>query len=534
MKDDREKDVIEIEFTDMVTENIYVNIEEVNRNIKNWGYRCLDKVYINAKTKLNLIDNEGYKYYATYDSLKGTGGKTNFVSNKNIYAIENIKLWLLKKGLPYTLLSENFKGNKNKIKLHCDIHNIDFEIEWSNLSSGQHCYMCGEEIRLSKMEKYKTGEKKKKSTPRKNSKYKYSIGDVVNNKIIIEQIRMPNGNNKKCKGYLVKCVEDNYEWEITEYNLVKRGCPVCSNKVCMRGVNDIATTNPEMIKYFKNKEDAYTHTSSCLDEVEVVCPKCGNIKVRKIDGIKRDGIGCLECSNTISTPERVMRSLLSYLDIDYINEKRFDWAGLKRYDFYLPDYNMIIETHGGQHYYKSNRGNRTLEEEQENDRLKKELALSNGVEHYIVIDCRRSEYEFIKKNIKNSEILNIINKTRVNWDIVFDNASKPILDIICDLWNKGYQTVLEISKIVNLSDTTVREYLKQGVIIGKCDYNPNKAKIHNVKKVYCFEEDIILESPLEMSNYLNNKYNTNIKDYTIRNICCGRQLQTKGFTFEYR
>lgn len=155
MKDIREKDIIEIEFTKMTTENIYADINEINNNIKKWGYRCLDDKYKNAKTKLNLIDKDGYKYYVTYDSLKSTGGGSDFVSKYNKYSIENIRLWLIKKDLPYELLSDVFEKNNKKLKFHCNKHNIDFEINWNNIKFGQHCYLCGEEIRLKKSEAYK-------------------------------------------------------------------------------------------------------------------------------------------------------------------------------------------------------------------------------------------------------------------------------------------------------------------------------------------------------------------------------------------
>ena len=49
-------------------------------------------------------------------------------------------------------------------------------------------------------------------------------------------------------------------------------------------------------------------------------------------------------------------------------------------------------------------GGRTLEEEQENDELKKSLAIKNGIKDYLVIDCRESEMEFIKSNILKSQL----------------------------------------------------------------------------------------------------------------------------------
>lgn len=37
-------------------------------------------------------------------------------------------------------------------------------------------------------------------------------------------------------------------------------------------------------------------------------------------------------------------------NIVYEQQKRFDWLGLQRLNFYLPDYNIVIEYQGGQHF----------------------------------------------------------------------------------------------------------------------------------------------------------------------------------------
>ena len=70
--------------------------------------------------------------------------------------------------------------------------------------------------------------------------------------------------------------------------------------------------------------------------------------------------------------------MLSQLNLSFDREKVFEWSegdakkaykGRKRYDFYLPASNTIIEVHGAQHYEKGFEaiGGRTLKEEQKND-----------------------------------------------------------------------------------------------------------------------------------------------------------------------
>lgn len=73
--------------------------------------------------------------------------------------------------------------------------------------------------------------------------------------------------------------------------------------------------------------------------------------------------------------------LLSDNNINFISEKIFpDLKGESsylRYDFYLPDYNILIEYHGEQHFNKN-----TLyysETLLENDKKKYEYAIKSGI-----------------------------------------------------------------------------------------------------------------------------------------------------------
>ena len=77
-----------------------------------------------------------------------------------------------------------------------------------------------------------------------------------------------------------------------------------------------------------------------------------------------------------------------------------------------------METHGKQHYEDGFKGcgGRTLEEEQQNDKNKYELAIKNGIkqQNYIVIDCSKSDLEFIKNNIINSRLNELFNLNKNN------------------------------------------------------------------------------------------------------------------------
>jgi len=387
-----------------------------------------------------------------------------------------------------------------------------------------------------------------------SGKYKYDINDIINNKIILKQITMrngtiknKNGSNKSCKGYIVKCIYDGYEWEVTEYNLVKRGCPVCSNKIVITGVNDIATTHSHLVKYFKNINDARNNTFSCTNKVILKCPYCGYEKTRKIDGLSRDGFGCSKCGDGKSIPEKFMFSLLEQSKILFQSEKVFVWSkasnkvlGTKRYDFYIPSLNCIIETHGSQHYYKSNRGGRTLKDEQENDRLKEQLAKENGIEHYVIIDCRKSDLEFIKNNVLNSKLAELFDLDNVDWLKIGEFALSNRVKEACELWNSGIRSTREIGEILNLNTNTICSYLKKGAVLSWCDYNPKMSSIEyntkykpNSKKVMCIETEEVFDKLKDLCHYFEDKFKTRMLSNEVSKVCKGAKSSYKGYTFKF-
>ena len=197
-----------------------------------------------------------------------------------------------------------------------------------------------------------------------------------------------------------------------------------------------------------------------------------------------------------------MINMLTQLKIDFKREKSFDWSDKKIYDFYLPYYNMIIETHGKQHYienkFSNSESNRTLEEEQANDRHKEDLARLNGIERYIQLDCRESDCEYIKSSIYNSILSNFFELYKVKWNECDIYAANTLAVQVAELWNKGLDANA-ISKELNVGKTFVLKHLKKMTKIGLCDYNPKEAhiqsNIHNLgKSVICIETGKIYPS----------------------------------------
>ena len=314
-----------------------------------------------------------------------------------------------------------------------------------------------------------------------SSNHKIPIGEQVGNLIITEHFYVEKNYNsgyKKIKFYKYKCLKCGYKGEISEGHLLdeKRNCPCCSNKITVLGINTIWDTDRWMCDLGVSEEDAKTHTHGSQKTVEVTCPHCHTKKhIRIADVYHKKSIGCNQCGDGISYSEKFMTSLLNQLEMKYIKEYSPKWSNKKRYDFYLENYNCIVECHGMQHYDNgfSSCGGKTLEEEQQNDKYKKELALENGIDNYIVIDCRYSDFDFIKNNILNSELNNILDLSKIDWLKCekFAITNNLLLDI-CNYWNnkEDWETTTNMAEIFGIDRHNILKKIRKGSRLGLCNY----------------------------------------------------------------
>ena len=278
--------------------------------------------------------------------------------------------------------------------------------------------------------------------------------------------------------------EKEHEWEASvDSRAHGNGCPYCSNKKVLKGYNDIATTHPQFIKYFANIKDAYTYTYSSGKKVELKCPSCGHSKTMSISNLTSRGFTCDLCSDGISYPEKLMASILTKLDIEFTKQLSFD-NGEHRYDFYLPQHNAILETHGGQHYEQSPRG-RSLEEEQKNDEYKRELAISNGIlnENYHEIDCRHSTLEWCRPNIEKAltSYVDTSLLTEEDWKQADIQAQKSLKLEVCKYWKENKEvnselTTQQVAEVFGVDYATVWKYLTWGNTNSLCVYDGEEEK----------------------------------------------------------
>lgn len=352
-----------------------------------------------------------------------------------------------------------------------------------------------------------------------SKEYIYEVGQVLTDlnsgKLkILKQTRIKYKKNSN-RAYFYKCLICNNEDKITEASLSsKQGCSVCSNNKTLRGYNDMWTTNPEIAKLLSNKDDGFKYSIGTHKKLVFVCPNCKTIKSILPKDIRYNGLACV-CGDGKTYPEKYFNAFIQQFNIKYKYQYSPSWAKKIRYDFYLDNYNAIVETHGRQHYEENffiNRA-RTLREEQKNDIFKEQLAKSKGLK-YIVIDCRESDKDYIKNSIKNSELSNILNLDYVNWENCDKYATRNLVKTVCDYYNKNQVVPSKLCHMFGLSEGTIVKYLKKGEKLGWCDYNSKK---HHLKCVVCINTKTVFESLISASHWYGSNTST-----CVKRVCEGK------------
>ncbi|MGK4040884.1 zinc-ribbon domain-containing protein [Heyndrickxia oleronia] len=335
------------------------------------------------------------------------------------------------------------------------------------------------------------GQKIAKKNRRNNLKYEKSLEYYAkqNNKeyLLLEfckdNIRPPNkvsyGSSDK---YKWKCTECNstYYTIVHSKTIGNSNCPYCSGRR-VNVTNCLWRTHPEIADLLVDYERGFLVSKGNSKKELFECPDCKEKQYKSTYLVTKNGFSCNNCSDGISYPEKFMGALLNQLKIKFIRDSSFEWSkdiihsnkklcGNKRYDFYIPELNCIIETHGRQHYDGGFEtvSDRTLQDEQQNDILKEKIAYENGIKNYIIVNCKFSELEYIKTSILSSELKYLLNLELVDWKECHKSACKSLVKIVSNLWNDKELSLAQIAERLKVSKNTAYTYLKQAKEIGWC------------------------------------------------------------------
>lgn len=358
---------------------------------------------------------------------------------------------------------------------------------------------------------------------------KLNINDIwnwdKNNENGIYPYETPQQSNKKIWLYCLKCDYHNdyggYTVTCSHFYEGNR-CSYCRRQKSLHPKDSLSYNYPDVAKMIaipENKltlDDCYKIAPNSNKKYYVKCLECGSISNGKkyVSNIVKRHYSCPICGDKIRVPEKFMSNVLTELNIDFIphlSNINFEWCEKYIYDFYLPNYNIIIETNGSQHYREPGKQwGVSLRKEQSNDEVKFKIAKSH-VNGYIVIDCRYSDFKWLKKKT-NEELSKYFDTSNLDWNLIWKNTHKSKCFETWKLWNSGIHDVVKIGNILKINRGLVVKFLKRGVECDKCDYtieeskrigyNKNRGRNHHSsREVYCITTYKKFDSICEAEEY---------------------------------
>lgn len=333
---------------------------------------------VSSHTKLVMIQNN-YFYYTSINILQA-GKLPEAFAKSNVYTIQNINVWCKLNNKPFELISKFYNGSHEQLQWKCLKKGCGeiFEMPWHSIYSGSECHYCcahNKKVCLSNCLATLNPKLSKEWHPTKNGS--------------LTPYNVTHGSNKKVWW---KC-ENGHEWESTIGNRVKKEtiCPFCFGKI-PTNENNLLVVNPKLCKewnYNKNKKKPEDYLPNSNKKVWWKCRDCEYQWESSILN-RTYGNGCPECNK--SKGEKRITKYFVLKDIYYIPQKEFDGLiglgnGLLSYDFYLPQYNLLIEYDGEFHYipiklYKNEPikyAEERLQKQQIHDQLKTQYALNYNI-----------------------------------------------------------------------------------------------------------------------------------------------------------
>lgn len=195
-------------------------------------------------------------------------------------------------------------------------------------------------------------------------------------------------SKNSCRTVWIKCDKTNYHgsYDITcnSFTSNKR-CPFCSRKRIHK-LDSVGTLYPDVFKVWseENKKSPYEYLPHSSKNAWWKCPEgLHDDYMRSIDISKSCNFRCPKCN--VSKGELNIANFLNKNNILYQRQKMFDnliglGNGSLSYDFYLPDYNLLIEYQGQFHDGKGNEYmKQNLKKQQEHDRRKRKYAKDHDI-----------------------------------------------------------------------------------------------------------------------------------------------------------
>lgn len=290
-----------------------------------------------------------------------------------------------------------YEKDSTKVLCRCKICGFEWWSVPSNLLQGKGCKQC----HFKKLSKIKM---------KPHEQFVEELYKVNKN---IKVLGMYSGRQNKVA---CECLIHNEQFSMTGGHLLdgETGCKECINiKIHLIGLKPHEQFIEELACVQPNIE-AFGKYNGAKNSIEVKCLKCGHIWSPIADSLLH-GYGCPRCKR--SKGEEKIEKYLNDNNIEFEPQKKF--SNLRStlplsYDFYLPEYNALIEYQGQFHDGTTSMvpKEKYFDKQQKNDELKRDYAKNNG---YNLLEIWYYDFDNLEKiidkfiyNLKNPVTTTVI------------------------------------------------------------------------------------------------------------------------------
>jgi len=343
--------------------------EEVENRIKilSGDRYVLESKYLNKRTKVTVFCKEHNKRYDILtDNLFGGHllsccGKEKYREKRGLLQEEIIEQFKEKHGDKYDYSLVDYKNIDTPVNIICNTCHKIFSQSPYEHKKGANCPYCHGF--------YKTEEEVLDDVKKVRPEYDYSELKYVNS---ITPMDIICHNHKE---------PFKFQLNYNEIMSGKRMCPRCSNRLVL--------TNDFVEKAIKVQGDLYDYKQvdykGSKIKVKIFCKKHEKYFWQSPNSHLR-GSGCPICKT--SKGNKYIFNILKENNINFEDEYKFKDCVDERplpFDFYLLDYNLIIEYDGIEHFEPVNFGSETMTPEeafeyvQRHDKIKNEYCERNNI-----------------------------------------------------------------------------------------------------------------------------------------------------------
>ena len=310
-----------------------------------YDYSLVEYNGINSKIKI-IFNGEIYKQRAS-SLLKGILIKIKI--KNDVFIKQSIE----KHGNKYDYSLVDITDTDN-VDIICKYHGVFSQNIYNHLK-GHGCSKC------KNLFNYNTDVFILKAKKIHGNKYDYSLVKYINNSTKL----------------IIKCPKHGIFKQTPNNHLTKKqGCPKCNGGVRF-------TTNDFISKAKKIHGNKYDYSlvdyTNTYTKIKIICQKHGVFSQRPDNHLNNSG--CPICNE--SKGEKNIRLFLKKNKISYIKQFVFEDCKDKRvlpFDFYLPDYNIIIEFDGIQHFeIRDIFGEDNFIQTQKHDIIKNDYCKNNNI-----------------------------------------------------------------------------------------------------------------------------------------------------------